>query len=272
MSRPHRAGEGLVREAGTHASWDGELCEVTQTPEARSLLMHPSPPPPSPKTIVVRVFLTRSTPSYPNDQYSRPAPAPACAPSTGTGMGVPDGLGLGRGVGRGRGPGISVGMAVPGPKSWCGGACGLSGQCMCLPRPPGTRGGVRSSRSAGMHGAGLIHILFLPRHGGVACCLGLGGAPETRFQALALCCVLCCVLGVTGRGGGGTRDPRSGGAHVVDGRDNAWRSRAPGPHAHGNAARQVVDGLWTEVCGQQTQSNVPGNNQHNPNPQTTGRR
>ena len=24
---------------------------------------------------------------------------------------------------------------------------------------------------------------------------------------------------------------------VVDGRDNAWRSRAPGPHAHGNAAR-----------------------------------
>ena len=60
------------------------------------------------------------------------------------------------------------------------------------------------------------------------------------------------------------RDPRSGGAYVVDGRDNAWRSRAPGPHAHGNAARQVVDSLRTEVCGQQNQSNDPGNNQHNP--------
>ena len=27
---------------------------------------------------------------------------------------------------------------------------------------------------------------------------------------------------------------------------------------------QFVDGLWTEVCGQQKQSNNPGNNQHNP--------
>ena len=40
--------------------------------------------------------------------------------------------------------------------------------------------------------------------------------------------------------------------------------RAPGPHAHGNAARQVVDGLTTEVCGRQKQSNDPHNNQHNP--------
>ena len=30
-------------------------------------------------------------------------------------------------------------------------------------------------------------------------------------------------------------------------------SRAPGAHAHGNAERQVVDGLRTEVCGQQKQ-------------------
>ena len=59
---------------------------------------------------------------------------------------------------------------------------------------------------------------------------------------------------------------------MVDGRDNAWRSRAPGPHAHGNAARQVVDSLRTEVCGQQKQSNEPRNNQHNPNTPTTGRR
>ena len=44
---------------------------------------------------------------------------------------------------------------------------------------------------------------------------------------------------------------------MVDGRDNAWRSRAPGPHTHGNAVRQVMDGLRTEVCGQQKQSNDP---------------
>ena len=61
-----------------------------------------------------------------------------------------------------------------------------------------------------------------------------------------------------------TRDPRSGGAYVVDGQGNAWRSRAPGPHAHGNAARQVVDSLRTEVCGQRKQSNDPRNKQHNP--------
>ena len=51
---------------------------------------------------------------------------------------------------------------------------------------------------------------------------------------------------------------------MVDGRDNSWRSRAPGPHTHRNTARQAMDGLWTEVCGQQKQSNDPGNNQHNP--------
>ena len=58
---------------------------------------------------------------------------------------------------------------------------------------------------------------------------------------------------------------------MVDGLDNAWRSRAPGPHARGNTARQVMDGLWTEACGWQKQSNDPGNNQHNLNTPTTGR-
>ena len=43
------------------------------------------------------------------------------------------------------------------------------------------------------------------------------------------------------------RDPQSGEAYVVDGRDNAWRSRVPGPRAHGNTGRQVVDGLRTAV-------------------------
>ena len=58
---------------------------------------------------------------------------------------------------------------------------------------------------------------------------------------------------------------------MVDSRDNAWRSRAPGPHAQGKTARQVVDSLWTEACGQQKQSNDPSNNQHNLNTPTTGR-
>ena len=35
-----------------------------------------------------------------------------------------------------------------------------------------------------------------------------------------------------------TRDPWSGGAQGVDGRYNARRSGAPGPHTHGNAVRQ----------------------------------
>ena len=50
-----------------------------------------------------------------------------------------------------------------------------------------------------------------------------------------------------------------------------WRSRARGPHTHGNTARQAMDGLSTEVRGQQKQSNDPGNNQHNLNTPTTGR-
>ena len=34
---------------------------------------------------------------------------------------------------------------------------------------------------------------------------------------------------------------------MVDSRDNAWRNRAPGPHAHRNTARQAMNGLWTEA-------------------------
>ena len=57
---------------------------------------------------------------------------------------------------------------------------------------------------------------------------------------------------------------------MVDGRDSAWRNRAPGPHAHRNTARQAMDGLWTEVRGQQKQSNDPGSNQHILNTPTMG--
>ena len=41
---------------------------------------------------------------------------------------------------------------------------------------------------------------------------------------------------------------------------------------HRNTARQATDGLWTEAREQQKQSNDPGNNQHNLNTPTTGRR
>ena len=66
-----------------------------------------------------------------------------------------------------------------------------------------------------------------------------------------------------------TRDPWSGGAQGVDGRYNARRSGAPGPHTHGNAARQVVEDREVEVCGQQNLSNNPHGNQHNPRTPTT---
>ena len=45
-----------------------------------------------------------------------------------------------------------------------------------------------------------------------------------------------------------------------------------GTGTHGNTARQVMDGLWTEARGQQKQSNDPGNNQHILNTPTIGRR
>ena len=68
----------------------------------------------------------------------------------------------------------------------------------------------------------------------------------------------------------GADQPRGGRGHMVDGPDSAWRNRAPGPHR--NTARQAMDGLWTEVCGQQKQSNDPGNNQHILNTPIIGRR
>ena len=59
---------------------------------------------------------------------------------------------------------------------------------------------------------------------------------------------------------------------MVDGWDSVWRNRAPGPHAHRNTARQAIDGLWTEACGHQKQSNDPRNNQHILNTPAIGHR
>ena len=50
---------------------------------------------------------------------------------------------------------------------------------------------------------------------------------------------------------------------------NARRSGAPGPHAHGNVGRQVVDYRRAEVRGQRKPSNDP-RNQHSPGTPTTG--
>ena len=75
----------------------------------------------------------------------------------------------------------------------------------------------------------LGHLMLSPRRG-----TGPGGGVNHEAHAT--------------RNQQGTRSARAThGAYVVVGRDNAWRSRAPGPHAHGNAARHVVDGLRTEV-------------------------
>ena len=41
-----------------------------------------------------------------------------------------------------------------------------------------------------------------------------------------------------------TRDPRSGGAHGVDGQYNMWRSGAPGPHAHRNCGQPEGGSAW----------------------------
>ena len=79
-----------------------------------------------------------------------------------------------------------------------------------------------------------------------------GKRPENKNAKNFGC--LICVCGWGGWGGGGV----------------GWRNRAPGPHR--NTARQSMDGLWTEVCGQQKQSNDPGNNQHILNTPITGRR
>ena len=70
------------------------------------------------------------------------------------------------------------------------------------------------------------------------------------------CAVQVCAAAPRGRAGSG-----------AGARGGTWAS-----HAHGNTARQVMDGLWTEARGQQKQSNEPGNNQHNLNTLTTGHR
>ena len=57
---------------------------------------------------------------------------------------------------------------------------------------------------------------------------------------------------------------------MVDGRTTRGGAGHLGLTQGGKTARQVVDGLRTEVCGHQKQSNDPRNNQHNPNTPTTG--
>ena len=78
---------------------------------------------------------------------------------------------------------------------------------------------------------------------------GGGGVPGSEAHPSG-------VWGCARPAGGGVRPARAGG----------------GAHAQGNTERQVVDGLRTEVCGQQQQSNDPSNIQHSPNTPTAGLR
>ena len=81
---------------------------------------------------------------------------------------------------------------------------------------------------------------------------------------------------------------------MVDGRDNAWRSRAPGPHAHGNTVRQMAACGQRRVDSKNSQktlattstttirqllgateahtAHTPCHNQHSPSTPTTGLR
>ena len=65
--------------------------------------------------------------------------------------------------------------------------------------------------------------------------------------------------------------PAVRGKSTYDGRPGQ-RVEQQGTWASQNTVRQAMDGLWTEVCGQQKQSNDPGNNQHILNTPTIGRR
>ena len=57
---------------------------------------------------------------------------------------------------------------------------------------------------------------------------------------------------------------------MVDGRDSAWRIRAPGPHAYRNTARQAMDGLRTEARGQQNSQTTPATTSTTPIRQLLG--
>ena len=122
------------------------------------------------------------------------------------------------------------------------GCCGRCARARCDQEPP-PGGSARRTRSS-----------LRPDPG-----KGIRNRPAHRNERNAL-----VSLGQRHPAMRGFRVTGGGGGYVVDGRDNAWRSRAPGPHAHGNAATQVVDGLRPEVWGQRKQSNDPCNSQRNP--------
>ena len=139
---------------------------------------------------------------------------------------------MGRGAGRGR----NTPYMGRGPGPWCPVAWGQTG---LLPLEG-------DGSSAGLHS---FHNFTTG--------LDAGQDQARREVYRTYCRDLVRFLPVCYPGGGGgggvvspaigkeramrTRDPWSGGAQGVDGQYNARRSGAPGPHAHGNAVRQVVD-------------------------------
>ena len=133
------------------------------------------------------------------------------------------------------------------------------------------RGATSARRGSGPQGANPgpsgIALLFVCAQG-IQHPVGHRWAPEAP-----------CGKRMVGQAREGTSDKTGVGRTKDDGavkvqqitRDT-MRSRARGPHAHGNTERQIVGGLSTEVCGQQKQSNDPHNNQHSPSTPSTGRR
>ena len=107
-----------------------------------------------------------------------------------------------------------------------------------------------------------------------------GGLVFRRFQAVLRSvapsvtsgpsCTNGCPPAVTGRAivvhrpsnGHGAGPANADGYAIADANTDAGTHGKGGRGKHSEG--QVVDGLWTEVCGQQTQANNPSNNQHNP--------
>ena len=79
---------------------------------------------------------------------------------------------------------------------------------------------------------------------------------------VSACLILCCTSVAQLLGGGGVRGRDSLGVCSLGG--VRIPSGAGGYYTKGGGARQAMDGLWTEACGQQKQSNNPRNNQHKP--------
>ena len=141
----------------------------------------------------------------------------------------------------------------------------------CVGAPPGGGGGGGAMWRATGSGVSLFRVheaeRCVPfRGGGATQKWGtvLGVSEPVAFGRAGAAAQRRCSSAPSGPPLGPLRRPVERNGGPGKGRNLRRRNRAPGRHANRNAMRRVVDGLRTEVCGQQEQSNDPGNNQHNP--------